>query len=119
MKTLALAFALMLPSWSQKSETEVVVEPQRPPAIIPLEGIRRGTHIMLDVSAVSSSAFGVGMVDGRGGVVSNSLVCFRERVTRASAECVVQYDNSAIAVWDMRTLRVRTNKVKITLYVDE
>lgn len=119
MKLALLALALLLPTnWAVKSETQVVVEPRQQPTLIPLEGLRRGDSVRLDVSSVSAVGFGIMALDESSGRPStNQATCFRERVTQASAECQVPANFAAIAVWDMRTIRIRQNRVTVTLLI--
>lgn len=111
---------LLPTNWAVKTQTQVIVEPQQPPAIIPIEGVRRGDAVRLDVASVSAVAFGIVVMDpNTGRPVSNMSVCGRQRVTQASAECRIPADFSAIVIWDMRTIRIRQNRVNVTLSVAE
>lgn len=111
MKIAIFALLLFSTNWTIKSQTEIVVEPGQTPALIPIENQHTGDSVRVDISSVSPIRFAV--------VASiNDLTrgtCFRDRVTNATAECTLPSDTSAIAVWDMRAIRIRTNKVIVRL----
>lgn len=118
MKTLIIFALLMFPTWSLKTQTEVVVEPGQEPAHIPIEGMKAGDAVRLEIDSVSPVVAGIVKITGRGSY-SYEAVCFRERVTHSVAECNLPSDNSAIVISDARTIRIRQNRVTATLYAQE